>query len=585
MSYTFEGDVDIAAQWYPFAVGRLHALKRISGLKGASQAHNPIADVEIRVRVNPDHIHIVAGGVCGFLYFARDNDGNTIFDGNGNVQVNLIQTDKNGFVRIKPHVGYKDSAGDTIGYDSNRVFWTDNKSYLVSSLRNGKPLTNGLTGYYFKKDGYFIFVKYEGYISQGNTKISFYVYNNITAAPVQTFIAQTSVYGTYHIQAKKDGSEILFHMQQFPKAPPFATDSIPDPTPLTYRWERIFRFSVAPTNNPANPFLFTEVVNKEQWRGMAFSVSTSSNCVWDSYYASWSYNTVNYQSSFNATGTVSGVHTQNVIMHCYYDNNDTYKEVVFSNGLLTAAYSEDSTLAIDNTFPNSQTYNNNSQKNTDWTFSINGTDCEYHTNVTRHHEALTEYPFYPQDGTFLTQYTELSTSNYINTANAGFYAKVNPYLKIMGLREGQFSSTNWYDFPGWGSLYVASGQAERIDHYVAPGSTEREVVDATNTITYQSQPSLPSFSSPVRILWPDFSISYPDTSRENSSLLIVDSSNYTDNLAKVVTDKFNNHLLVYDGTNNPPQIKIANSALNTVVNILPLLSGTNYRLQDFFGAI
>jgi len=59
MSYTFDGDAGVAAQWYPLAVTEQKSMQRI-GIQ--SRAYSPVSGVEIVIRTTPPHIHIKAGG-------------------------------------------------------------------------------------------------------------------------------------------------------------------------------------------------------------------------------------------------------------------------------------------------------------------------------------------------------------------------------------------------------------------------------------------------------------------------------------------------------------------------------------------
>lgn len=68
-SFTYDGDIEEASQWLPFAVAQQATLKQL-GI--ASNVISPEQDVTIMIRTRPEHVHIIVGG--GTYHFIVEND-------------------------------------------------------------------------------------------------------------------------------------------------------------------------------------------------------------------------------------------------------------------------------------------------------------------------------------------------------------------------------------------------------------------------------------------------------------------------------------------------------------------------------
>ena len=121
MSYTFEGDVDEAARWLPFAQNQQRILNK---LKMPSRVQTPSDGVTITIRT--DHIHIQAGSQTGFLYLHRYTAADEALDpanvaGTISGRHDILSTSDKGFGKIVKGVP-KLKAGTK--------YWTDGKELL-----------------------------------------------------------------------------------------------------------------------------------------------------------------------------------------------------------------------------------------------------------------------------------------------------------------------------------------------------------------------------------------------------------------------------------------------------------------------
>ena len=116
--YTFDGDANDAAFWYPFAVNQQRILTKL-GMP--SRVLMPVDGVLIRITFQ--HIHIAVGKVSGFLFYPRDVHGAYIVNPTtGRQRRDILRTSSAGFGQIVKDVSYK----------AGLSYWTDNKDNLVS---------------------------------------------------------------------------------------------------------------------------------------------------------------------------------------------------------------------------------------------------------------------------------------------------------------------------------------------------------------------------------------------------------------------------------------------------------------------
>lgn len=531
-------------------------------------------------------------GETGFLYYPRDNMGNYIYDGNGNIQVNMLVTNKNGFVKIKERVGYQD--GDNfVGYDSNLSYWTNNKEYIVSNIVKGRPPAIPFSAsYYFLKGGYSIAIKYTG------SAIEFHVLDKAHTVYWQIFTAVASgVNGIVHLQAKKDGSEILLHIQQTAKTPPFDITNfvelnqyVNELNRAKLKWEKIIKFSVEETNNIESPFVFTEISNIEQWRAVSFVFDVTDNTTKsavqttppDGFHIYGVY-TINSVYSYEVS-----LHTEasgnNIVLNCFYDNNDNYVEDVFSFTDLTKTSTR--TLAYSgflhdpyNVPVDVVTGSSYSQTELlfDFNFSINSIDCGLNYQISPSELVSSGLYYMPSSRPFFCVLEFLNnngielnnnfsgsttkTFNYINIEKLYYYSKINPVIAASDSVSPTITENSGFlNF----NLTGFNGSIQCSDTAIFYSDTEPLVSASPGDwmqIKYTKQ-----------------------------AILIYDLNQFKNlqSTKKIITDKFNNHLTVYDETpfngGSAIKIKLINSALSTAVDITGLLNTTYYD-DDFFGAI
>jgi hypothetical protein len=529
----------------------------------------------------------------GFLYEARDNDGNVIFDGDGNVQVNMLVTDKDGFVRIKERVGYSQN-GEFIGYDSNLAYWTDfNKKYQVSNINKGKPISGSQYRYIAKKGSYYIAVKVLTY------SIEIHVLSS--SFQVLQTIPITGSYGSpvYSLMANSDVSELTMVSKIAPKAPPFTWElsewqgqsgvievigqSITAAnllTKMSNAWEAVFKIDIS----AEYPFVFTQ--NKtEQWNGFYFEFEDLQTGT----VLSDTLDSVVYTGKLELNTAIESTNVFNYlndfVFYGYYENN-AYLEHTAKNAAFTGYVLNSSDYFkneyIGNVFPNTVNINIESTESYSLSFDLNAFQFSKSSSYDYYKELQYQYVYPPT----INIVNHTFTGGFNNYKLNAFYlydnvkAVVNESIPEFTVNTDSFLGSgqktvlaNIVSFPESVSF---SANTHGFNPLVADGIAISVLADKTTVLINEGTASEESFTTAARY---------------RRCVYMGLRGNFTfETTHRIIADKFGNRLVLRKSSAFALGSDVAivqfidkNGSVQDISNTV--LNSIYYRLQDFFGAI
>lgn len=525
----------------------------------------------------------------GFLYFARDENGDLIFDLDGNIQVNLLVTNKNGFVRVKPKVGYW-SNGEFIGYESSSVYWTDNQRYIVNGYIKGKPKAELNGRYLFTKNGYYICVK-EVFISAGNYRADILVYdsnyNNLGGFSI------TDINGINFVQANKSATELLLVIS-FDNSVIHATGFN-----INNGWQKILKFSISEVE--ASPF-FDFVLTSERVQCTFLTIHHKVNSTVSSNDTDITQPPFDYAYKFSlsesytvtSTGVYYGIdNTNKIVLQCYYDNNDVYQEDIFEFVSVTNDFSHSIVYAdcflykqfglsyissnINTTPPQSggTITTNTAESHYEIQYKVNDVLCNFR------HKTADTLSVVNSSFNFVADFLNVRVRLLI-----GYLSFQNP-LQIHEFGQAQCN----YDYTAFNRLELSRAYYSKLDTYFTSEYTALN----TNINTVENDPTGILQASSNQFLFYNYdwnAVNLPDYTVISGLTWVLRINDYATATYRVnnfcigsegivFTDKFTNHL-VCNGSN----IRFSDKNALTFINLEPDILGSSfYQSTDFIGAI
>lgn len=542
----------------------------------------------------------------GFLYVARNAQGN-YFTGakTGNYpQINLLQTDKNGFAKLK----------EDVDYTSNLTYWTDGKKLIPKGVLRGKYFLVTPSDYSFYNGVHYFVVK-TNTVTGGNDTVSIQVYK-ADKTLLQSYTVP-NLAGVRVVQANKSLTEIVLigNLEEYATASKALPFSINDGEyskdfikTLRLKWEGIVRVGITASGNEVAPYSFSVADYQEQWAAFAYiTTDNSPEPVINTGLITHKDGEFRYTetTSIGSNSTVL-IYATNTVIHAYFDyNSDVLKTVScgsvnVSGAEISSTYDYRVNFASDPPGMGLKSRikaNYNRSGSSLISFQIAGKNYIYQFDRTESYSVeypMDNLPFYPSYPEPIVNTQSVTSSQQFITHEFNkfwVYSKLNPPATITEL--SSVNSTSAIVTPPY---YFPDNLKERLTPN-NPIIVDYAISEPNNVINFPTKNSAIFPANHTSAFLEKTSSSSSDGKK---TITVIDvrqfirngsaSANYYQH-ALILTDKFNNHCAVWP--NSPDYIpqsgapalgKIVNSSLQNPVDLTAVILYP-FLMDDFIGSI